>query len=60
MCHMPRKKIFKKVEHFEFFFKMGPRGQKYENFEKLFSDLKKAPKNAYKTCVTLPKRRKNN
>ena len=39
---------------------MGPRGQKYENFEKLFADLKRATKNAYKTCVTLPKRRKNN
>ena len=39
---------------------MGPRGQKYENFEKLFADLKRATKNAYKTCVKLPKRRKNN
>jgi len=39
---------------------MGPRGQKYENFEKLFADLERATKNAYKTCVTLPKRRKNN
>ena len=55
---MPPKRIFKKTQNFEFFQKMGPRGQKNENFEKTFSKSKRASKFEYKTCATLPEREK--
>ena len=57
MCHMPPKKIFKKSQNFEFFQKRGFRESKNENFEKIFSKLKRDSKIGYKTCATCPQKR---
>ena len=51
MCHMPRMKFFKKTQNLDFFQK---RGQKNENFEKMYSKSKRALKIGYKTCATCP------
>ena len=53
---MPQTKFFKKTQNFDFFQKRGLRGQKNENFENIFSKLKRASKIGYKTCATLPER----
>ena len=55
ICHMSSRKIFKILSFFQ---ERGLRGSTNENFEKQISDFKWASKIGYKTCATLPKRKK--
>jgi len=57
MCHMPPKRIFKKVKILNFFKKGGLGGSKNDFFEKIFPKSKRALKNwVLNMCHMPPKK----